>query len=118
MISDLEKLILELHQDQAERLHRIDLKLDRILGEPTQSDERGFPGSPDLGVPFELSEKFQSSVFGNGQDITRFPLQDGLDSFFQYFEEVCQSHISASRATLTVCSATSSHTLLPLISIL
>ena len=89
MISDLEKLILDLHQDQAERLNQIDLKLDRILGEPTRHEPRDSLGLPNSEVPSTLSEKFQNSVFGSGQDATTFPLEDGLDAFFRFFEEVC-----------------------------
>jgi hypothetical protein len=107
MISDLEGLILQLHQDQAERLTQMDKKLDRILGEPTQSSERETLGSSGLEIPSELSERFQNAVFANAQEMTKFPLQDGLDAFFQYFKEVCEPMFGASTATLMMCSGLS-----------
>ena len=88
-MSDLRGLMVQLHQDQAERLDEIERKLDRLLGEPTQGGEKEPPRSRNLEVPSQLSEKFQSTVFKNGQDVTEFPLRDGLDAFFRYFKEVC-----------------------------
>jgi hypothetical protein len=89
-MSDLEALILQTHQDQSERLSRIENALERlhrIFVQPSQSNEL----PPELsapGVPFDLSQKFEKAVFGNGQDLTTFPLEEGLDVFFRYFKDV------------------------------
>ena len=93
MISDLEDLILQTYQDQAERLNHIEIMLDklhRLFTKPLQSDELP-PESLMPKVPSEISEKFEKAVFGNGQDMTTFPLEKGLNAFFQYFKDVGQS---------------------------
>jgi hypothetical protein len=95
MMSDLEDLILQTHQDQAERLNRIADRLEhlhRIFAQPKPIQSPELP--PELSmpeVPFELSEKFEKAAFGNGQDMTALPLEEGLDAFFRYFKDVVKS---------------------------
>jgi hypothetical protein len=92
MLKDLETLILQTHQDQSERLSRIEDQLQevhRLFVQPSKQDL-----SPELSrpeVPFELSQKFEKAVFGNGQDLTTFPLEEGLNAFFRHFKDVGRS---------------------------
>jgi hypothetical protein len=89
-MSDLKTLILQTHQDQSERLSRIENALERlhrIFVQPSQSNELP-PESSVPRVPFDLAQKFEKAVFENGQDLTTFPLEEGLDAFFRYFKDV------------------------------
>lgn len=92
-MSDLEALILQMHQDQAERLAHIEKKIDklhRIFKQSSQSDE--LPAESLMPeVPSEISEKFEKAISGNGQDMTTFPLEEGLNAFFRYFKDVSKS---------------------------
>ena len=81
---------MQTHADTSERLNRIENQLERlhrIFVDPSQSSELP-PESSMPKVPFDLSQKFENVVFGNGQDSTTFPLEEGLNAFFRYFKDV------------------------------
>jgi hypothetical protein len=96
MISELQKLIIDLHQDQAERLEEILARLSgihdqlvRLLGQDSATDPAvGLAGSIDINVPDTLAQKFETAISESYGTIDTFPVEEGLNAFFEFFKEV------------------------------
>ncbi|KAH0559505.1 hypothetical protein GP486_003982 [Trichoglossum hirsutum] len=95
MISELQKLIIDLHQDQAERLEEILARLAgihgqlvKLLGQDSATDPAiGLAGSIDINVPDALAQKFETAVSERHEAVDTFPVEEGLNAFFEYFKE-------------------------------